>query len=447
MCLNESDNNLDIIDNNCIQLNLEKLDRLYLEVIIMAGRRVQYQIVGRYMDGTSVTGYQMQSIETGKSGKFTREQAAFLVGRGQVTNCDASIYQDKVIFKGIGVSLESLPIIRDGKVSNTDRIGHVRRDVTPEQAVNQLMISGVIVSGRNTVGYVIRNAGGQEKKIKREDCLKLASQNRLGNARIQNYNGKVILRGVGVNLNELPVINIGKENQAGANTGAGQPGAGAGQPGAGAGQAGASQRARKKVVYYGAQENVNLALKRLKKRGPGVPIKGLNTLLKGITARVNSFQDLRVAGYTYNASAESGQSGHDCAVEIPFLIKQDSGDTTKVMGVEIIIFTKNSEIKSVLSTYIDDKAHSQKTAGYDSTLGQFNGQYFDRSFDEADPSKGLDYQNMEYAIQIIQNTIVTYALAELRQNDIQKPENVFDVEKYMREERARKQRERAQNSK
>ena len=397
----------------------------------MAGRRVQYQIVGRYMDGTSVTGYQMQSIETGKSGKFTREQAAFLVGRGQVTNCDASIYQDKVIFKGIGVSLESLPIIRDGKVSNTDRIGHVRKDVTPEQAVNQLMISGVIVSGRNTVGYVIRNAGGQEKKIKREDCLKLASQNRLGNARIQNYNGKVILRGVGVNLNELPVINIGKENQAGANAGAN---VGAGQ----AGQAGAG--ARKKVVYYGAQENVNLALKRLKKRGPGVPIKGLDTLLKGITARVNSFQDLKVAGYTYNASAESGQNGYEYAVDIPFLIKQDSGDTTKVMGVEIIIFTKNSEIKSVLSTYIDDKAHSQKTAGYDSTLGQFNGQYFDRSFDEADPSKGLDYQNMEYAVQAIQNTIVTYALAELRQNDIQKPENVFDVEKYMREERARKQK-------
>lgn len=444
MCLNESDNNLDIIDNNCIQLNLEKLDRLYLEVIIMAGRRVQYQIVGRYMDGTSVTGYQMQSIETGKSGKFTREQAAFLVGRGQVTNCDASIYQDKIIFKGIGVSLESLPIIRDGKVSNTDRIGHVRRDVTPEQAVNQLMISGVIVSGRNTVGYVIRNAGGQEKKIKREDCLKLASQNRLGNARIQNYNGKVILRGVGVNLNELPVINIGKENQAGVNTGVN---VGAGQANAGAGQTGTGQRARKKVVYYGAQENVNLALKRLKKRGPGIPIKGVDTLLKGITARVNSFQDLRVAGYTYNASAESGQSGHDCAVEIPFLIKQDSGDATKVMGVEIIIFTKNNEIKSVLSTYMDDKAHSQKTAGYDSTLGQFNAQYFDRLLDEAGPSKGLDYQNMEYAIQIIQNTIVTYALAELRQNDIQKPENVFDVEKYIREERARKQRERAQNSK
>ena len=406
----------------------------------MAGRRVQYQIVGRYMDGTSVTGYQMQSIETGKSGKFTREQAAFLVGGGQVTNCDASIYQDKVIFKGIGVSLESLPIIRDGKVSNTDRIGHVRRDVTPEQAVNQLMISGVIVSGRNTVGYVIRNAGGQEKKIKREDCLKLASQNRLGNARIQNYNGKVILRGVGVNLNELPVINIGKENQAGTNAGAGQSSAGAGQTGVG-------QRARKKVVYYGAQENVNLALKRLKKRGPGIPIKGIDTLLKGIAARVNSFQDLRVAGYTYNASAESGQSGHDCAVEIPFLIKQDSGDTTKVMGVEIIIFTKNNEIKSVLSTYMDDKAHSQKTAGYDSTLGQFNAQYFDRLLDEAGPSKGLDYQNMEYAIQIIQNTIVTYALAGLRQNDIQKPENVFDVEKYIREERARKQRERAQNGK
>lgn len=179
----------------------------------MAGRRVQYQIVGRCMNGTSVTGYVMQSIETGKSGKFTREQTALLVGRGQVTNCDATIYQDKVIFKGIGVSLDSLPIIRDGSVQNTDRIGHVRRDTTPEQAVNQYMLAGVITNGRNTVGYVIRNAGGQQKKIQREDCLKLAQANRLGNARIQNYNGRIILRGVGVNLNELPVTKMDESEQ------------------------------------------------------------------------------------------------------------------------------------------------------------------------------------------------------------------------------------------
>lgn len=37
MCRNEYDNNLDIIDNYCIQLNL---DKLCLEVIIMAGKRL-----------------------------------------------------------------------------------------------------------------------------------------------------------------------------------------------------------------------------------------------------------------------------------------------------------------------------------------------------------------------------------------------------------------------
>ena len=42
MCLNKYDNNSDIIDKYCIQLNLKLkgLDRLYLEVIIIAGRRV-----------------------------------------------------------------------------------------------------------------------------------------------------------------------------------------------------------------------------------------------------------------------------------------------------------------------------------------------------------------------------------------------------------------------
>jgi hypothetical protein len=37
----------------------------------MAAKRVQYQIVGRYLNGTEVVGYHLQSIETGKAGKYT----------------------------------------------------------------------------------------------------------------------------------------------------------------------------------------------------------------------------------------------------------------------------------------------------------------------------------------------------------------------------------------
>lgn len=62
------------------------------------------------------------------------------------------------------------------------------------------------MNGRSTIGYVIRNSGGQTKKIDRETALNLAKNNRLGNARVQEYNGKIILRGVGTNLSDLPTI-------------------------------------------------------------------------------------------------------------------------------------------------------------------------------------------------------------------------------------------------
>lgn len=169
--------------------------------------KIQYSIVGRYMNGTEVTGYHLQSIETGKAGKYTREQVVFLVGRGQVTNCQGQIYQDKVILRGVGMSLDDLPVKQEsGELQRTSNIGKVRRGTSAEDAMTQFLIVGSIVNGRSTIGYVIRNSGGQTKKIDRETALNLAKNNRLGNARVQEYNGKIILRGVGTNLSDLPTI-------------------------------------------------------------------------------------------------------------------------------------------------------------------------------------------------------------------------------------------------
>lgn len=169
--------------------------------------KIQYSIVGRYMNGTEVTGYHLQSIETGKAGKFTREQVIFLVGRGQVTNCQAQLYQDKVILRGVGISLDELPVKQEsGELQRTGNIGKVRKGTQVEDAMTQFLIVGSIVNGRSTIGYVIRNSGGQTKKIDRETALNLAKNNRLGNARVQEYNGKIILRGVGTNLSDLPTI-------------------------------------------------------------------------------------------------------------------------------------------------------------------------------------------------------------------------------------------------
>lgn len=179
--------------------------------------RIEYQIVGRYMDGKEVTGYHLQSMESGKAGRYTREQVAYLVGRGQVTNCSAQIYQDKLLLRGVGMSLDDLPVQQEnGGLSRTDNIGKVRKGTSAADAMTQFMLAGTIVNGRNTVGYVIKNSAGQTKNINRATLIELARGGRIGNARVQESNGKLILRGVGVNLNELPSISADQAGGIGA---------------------------------------------------------------------------------------------------------------------------------------------------------------------------------------------------------------------------------------
>lgn len=75
----------------------------------------QYNIVGKYIndnDARDVVGYHLRNLDGTKQGKYSIEQVAFLVGRDQVLNCTAQLYKDKVLFRGKGISLESLPTQR-----------------------------------------------------------------------------------------------------------------------------------------------------------------------------------------------------------------------------------------------------------------------------------------------------------------------------------------------
>lgn len=175
----------------------------------MGAKRTEYQIVGRYMDGKEVTAYHLQSIETGKAGRYSREQVAYLVGRDHITNCIGQIYQDKLLLRGKGMSLEDLPVQQeDGTLKRTDNIGKVRRGTSAADAMEQWMIVGTIKSGKNTVGYVVQNAGCGIKRVKRQQVIELARARKIGNARVQMYNGNELLRGVNVNLDELPSESI-----------------------------------------------------------------------------------------------------------------------------------------------------------------------------------------------------------------------------------------------
>ena len=171
----------------------------------MGAKRTEYQIVGRYMDGKEVTAYHLQSIEAEKSGRYTREQVAYLVGRGQVTNCEGQLYKDKVLLRGKGISLEDLPVQQeDGELTRTNNLGRIRKGTNAGDAMSQFMIIGSIVKGRNVLGYVIQNAGGGTTKIERGKLLELARAGKIGNARVQKYQNRLLLKGVDCDLSQLP---------------------------------------------------------------------------------------------------------------------------------------------------------------------------------------------------------------------------------------------------
>lgn len=172
--------------------------------------RINYQIVARKMDSTKVVGYYIESIENNKKALMTKEQICYLVGRGQITNCTAQIYKNDILLRGKGISLEDLPIIdSDGTLKNSDGLGKVKKGTSAEDAIGQYLIVGVLKSGNNVAGYMIQNAGCGTKRVSKKELYTLVQNGKIGNARIQNYNGKQILRGVGIKLEDLPSKTVG----------------------------------------------------------------------------------------------------------------------------------------------------------------------------------------------------------------------------------------------
>lgn len=84
----------------------------------MGRARTLYKLACRYASGNEISAYGL-ICENGKKIKVTRDQMAFLVGRDQVTNVKAQIYQEKLIFKGEGVDIRQLPVVRE-KVSKPE---------------------------------------------------------------------------------------------------------------------------------------------------------------------------------------------------------------------------------------------------------------------------------------------------------------------------------------
>ncbi len=174
----------------------------------MAGNNKEsYTIVGRYMNGREVSGYHIVGGLEQSGRRITRELLIHLVSRGKIDNCTIQVYNNDIILRGKGISLNDLPIFDEkaGELRNTGNLGEVKTKTSTDK-LEQVMITARIMINNKCVGYEVTNVGGVTKRISRRDVLTLAGDKRIGNARTQQYNGKTLIRGVGVELNQLPTI-------------------------------------------------------------------------------------------------------------------------------------------------------------------------------------------------------------------------------------------------
>ena len=115
------------------------------------------------------------------------------------------MYQGKVLFDGVGMKISDLPVVNEG--TNQLRRGQNIRNVRGQgvqDKLEQLMLVGVLKSGRTPVAYVLRNQGGGTKQVSREEILDLAKAGKISNVRVQQWQGKLLLRGYNCDLSNLP---------------------------------------------------------------------------------------------------------------------------------------------------------------------------------------------------------------------------------------------------
>lgn len=162
--------------------------------------RDRYTVTARYMDGVKVTAYHLVDAY-GNGRKVDRNVVAQLALDKLILNVSAQMYNNTIVIKGIKCKLTDLPVIDEisGKIKG-------EQDNKSKQNVGKYSIIARILLGKSIYGYVLSNVNGDKKKVSRDVVLNLARDGKIINARAQLYGGKMLLRGVGVELAQLPVI-------------------------------------------------------------------------------------------------------------------------------------------------------------------------------------------------------------------------------------------------
>ena len=106
----------------------------------MGAKPIEYNVIGRYLNQTDlrdVVGYHVVSMDGTRQKQLSMDQMAFLVGKGQILNVTAQIYKDKLLYRGTGISLDSLPY-KTVAVNKPNTIGDTagKKESKPDNTAN-----------------------------------------------------------------------------------------------------------------------------------------------------------------------------------------------------------------------------------------------------------------------------------------------------------------------
>ena len=195
----------------------------------MTNANVFYNVTGRYMDGQKLIGYHLVG-EDGSQSRESKERVIYLIGKGIITNMRLQNGPDnEVIIRGKGINLNNLPVydivkekFRNDDVSQAAANSGVKSNENKVKNANnmgQFTILRRVMMKNKCLGYEVRDYSGKVTRKSRKDVIKLAVQRLISNASAQKVVRndalvpEVILRGVGCELNKLPILIVTEDGK------------------------------------------------------------------------------------------------------------------------------------------------------------------------------------------------------------------------------------------
>ena len=180
---------------------------------------MSYRVVGRYMTGSTVSGYHLVGID-GSQVKASKERVIYMIGKGLVENMRVQSSESGVIVRGKGVNLNTLPVYdlnKDAFRGNKQSQDVANTNVQPKKdsginPMGQMEITKRIMYKTTCLGYMVKDRSGKEIKLSRDKVIELAVAKLMSNATVQKYTDnstgrtKLILRGAGCDLTEIPAL-------------------------------------------------------------------------------------------------------------------------------------------------------------------------------------------------------------------------------------------------